>query len=288
MTPSLPAFASQARAHLPFKRWPLMAGCAFALLLGASSLTTVPAGHRGVLTTFGRVHERPLTEGLHVRIPIAQRVVPMNVQIQKGEGGDTAASRDLQRVDVKVAINYRIDPPRAAEIYQRVGTLPEVGDRIILPAVHEAVKASVAQFTAEDLVTQRTAVRQRIREQLEPRLAEHGILVEDFAIVGFAFGQEFAAAIEAKSKAEQERMKAERDLERIRVESEQHLARARAESQALRMQREQITPELLQWEALKRWDGGLPEVVAGQTGTALTLQLPLSVARSAPTAPARP
>jgi hypothetical protein len=83
-------------------------------------------------------------------------------------------------------------------------------------------------------------------------------------------------------------MKAERDLERIRVESEQHLARARAESQALQMQREQITPELLQWEALKRWDGRLPELVAGQTGTALTLQLPLSVARSATTAPARP
>lgn len=275
---------------LRLRRPALWIGSAVALLLAASSLVTVPAGHRGVLTTFGRVEPVPLPEGLHLRIPIAQQVVPMNVQIQKGEGGDTAASRDLQRVDVKVAINYRIDPTRAAEIYQRVGPLADVGERIILPAVHEAVKAAVAQFTAEDLVTQRVAVRERIREQLDARLAAHGVIVEEFAVVGFAFSSEFAAAIEAKSKSEQERLKAERDLDRIRVESEQQLARARAETEALRLQREQITPELLRWKALERWDGRLPGVVVGAAGQdGLTIQLPLSSPSAAAiTSPARP
>jgi prohibitin 2 len=104
-------------------------------------------------------------------------------------------------------------------------------------------------------------------------------VVEDFAITAFSFSKEFEAAIEAKSRAEQERMKAERDLERIRVEAEQQLTRARAETEALALQREQITPELLQWKALERWDGKLPEVVAGG-GSALQIPLSLPQTRS--------
>jgi regulator of protease activity HflC (stomatin/prohibitin superfamily) len=258
----------------------------------ANPIVIVPAGHRGVLTTFGKVEPLVLAEGLHFRVPVAQQVVLMNVQIQKGEGGDVAASRDLQHVDVKVALNYRLDAARVPEVYQQIGTLDAVGERIILPAVHEAVKAAVAQFTAEDLVTRRNDVRARIREQLDARLRARGVIVEDFAIVAFSFSKQFAAAIEDKSRAEQQRLKAERDLERIRVEAEQQLTRSRADAQALTLQRKaeaeslalqraQITPELLQWEAIRRWDGKLPDVVSGG---ATPLQLPLPLA--APPAPA--
>ncbi len=253
----------------------------------ANPVVVVPADHRGVRTTFGKVSPQELPEGLHFRVPLAQQVVLMNVQIQKGEGGDVAASRDLQHVDVKVALNYRLEPARAAEVYRHIGTLDAVGDRIILPAVHEAVRATVAQFTAEELVTRRTDVRKLIRAHLDGRLSERGIVVEDFAITAFSFSKGFEAAIEDKSRAEQERLKAERDLDRIRIEAEQQLTRARAEAQAILLQRKAeaealaaqrsvITPELLQWEALRRWDGKLPTVVAG-ANTPLQLPVPTSM-----------
>lgn len=301
MNNPLPAAAAAGRSRL--ERIPgnlrrgLIGGAAALLLIAlANPLVIVPAGHRGVLTTFGRVDPAVLSEGLHLRVPIAQQVALMNVQIQKGEGAGEAASRDLQHVSVKVAVNYRLEPGRAPEVFQTIGTLDAVGERIILPAVHEAVKAAVAQFTAEELVTQRAEVRQRIRGQLDARLRERGVVVEDFAIVSFSFSKEFEAAIEEKSRAEQMRMKAERDLERIRVEAEQRVIRARAEAQALELQRkaeadslalqrQQITPALLQWEAVRRWDGKLPQVVAG-SGTHLQLPLPpLTAAPEAKTAP---
>jgi prohibitin 2 len=274
-------------------RWgrPRTLGVLFLLALWLlwKSVVIVPAGHRGVLVTFGKVSADVLPEGLHLRIPLAQQIVLMNVQVQKGEGGDVAASRDLQHVDVKVAINYRLDPLRVAEVHQGVGGIEAVGDRFILPAVHEAVKAAVAQFTAEELVTRRTEVRERIRAQLDARLAARAVIVEDFAITGFSFSKEFEAAIEDKSRAEQQRLKAERDLERIRVEAEQTLTRARAEAESTLAQRRaeaqglaelqsRITPELLQWEAVRRWDGKLPEIVAGQ---APGLMLPLPGGRAA-------
>jgi prohibitin 2 len=267
------------------------------LLLAALAwqcVAIVPPGHRGVLVTLGKVSPDVLPEGLHLRVPVAQTVVLMNVQVQKGEGGDAAASRDLQQVNVKVAINYRIDPLRVAEVFQGVGSIEAVGDRFILPAVHEAVKAAVAQFTAEELVTRRTEVRERIRAQLDQRLAERGVIVEDFAITGFSFSKEFEAAIEDKSRAEQQRLKAERDLERIRVEAEQTLTRARAEAESTLAQRRaeaqglaelqsRITPELLQWEAVRRWDGQLPEIVAG-SAPGLMLPLPQTPVRQQPPA----
>ena len=270
------------------------AGLAGSLVLVAlaNPVVVVPAGHRGVRMTFGKVSPQELPEGLHFRVPLAQQVVLMNVQIQKGEGGDVAASRDLQHVDVKVALNYRLEPARAAEAYRNIGSLDAVGDRIILPAVHEAVKATVAQFTAEELVTRRTDVRKLNRAQLDGRLSERGIVVEDFAITAFSFSKGFEAAIEDKSRAEQERLKAERDLDRIRIEAEQQLTRARAEAQAILLQRKAeaealaahhavITPELLQWEALRRWDGKLPTVVAG-ANTPLQLSVPVQTSMPMP------
>jgi regulator of protease activity HflC (stomatin/prohibitin superfamily) len=294
----LEALARSAGAG-PAKRWLWLGAAAAAVLLAAKSVVIVEPGTRGVRITLGTVATEPLPEGLHLRIPLAQQVVPMNVQIQKGEGGDAAASRDLQQVNVKVAINWRVDPARTVELYRGVGGLPEVGERLILPAVHEAVKAGVAQFTAEELVTRRTEVRDRIRAQLEPRLGARGILIEDFAITGFSFSKEFEAAIEDKSRAEQQRLKAERDLARIRVEAEQELTRARAEAEAMAVkrkaeaeamsaQRALITPELLQWEAVRRWDGQLPDVVAGGAGGGVAIPLQLPPLRSAAPAPVPP
>lgn len=227
-------------------------------------------GERGVVMNFGAVQKEIMGEGLHLRVPIMQRIVIMDVKVQKGEGQGDAASKDLQQVTTNVAINYHLDPARVAETFQTVGTLESVGERIILPAVQESVKAATALYTAEELVSRRQEVRDKIRALLRERLSHNGVVVDEFSIVNFAFSAEFSNAIEAKTTAEQLKLKAERDLERIRIEAEQKVAGARAEAEALRLQKENVTENLIklrqiemQQKAIDKWDGRLPQVTGG-------------------------
>jgi len=243
---------------------------ALILISWLNPFVVINAGHRGVITTFGKVNPTVLEEGLHFRIPIMQQVTEINVQIQKGEGDGDAASRDLQQVHAKIALNYHLIPNRVAETYQAIGDLNSVGDRIIIPAVQEATKATTAKYTAEELISKRPEVRDQISQFMRDRLLRHGIQIDEFSIVNFRFSESFNQAIEAKTTAEQLKLKAERDLERIRVEAEQKIASAKAEAESLRLQKQEITPDLLklreienQRVALEKWDGRLPQVTGG-------------------------
>lgn len=240
------------------------------LLWMMAPFAVVPAGHRGVLTTFGKVDDNVYAEGLHFRWPIAQAMHLIEVRIQKGEGDGEAASKDLQVVHTKVAVNYHLIPERVAKIFSEVGNLAAVESRLILPAVQEAVKASTAKYTAEELVTKRPDVRDEIRNLLTQRLSKHDVKVDEFSIVNFQFSRSFNEAIEAKTTAEQLKLKAERDLQRIKVEAEQKVASAEAEARALALQKQQVTAELLrlreienQAKAIEKWDGQLPQYTAG-------------------------
>ena len=241
-------------------------------MLTLNPFVVIGAGERGVVMNFGAVQKEILNEGLHIRMPIMQKVVIMNVQVQKGEGQGDAASKDLQQVTTNVAINYHLDPLKVAHIYQSIGTFNQVGERIILPAVSESVKAATAQYTAEELISKRQEVREKIRQLLLVRLAVYGVIVDDFSIVNFAFSREFSNAIESKTTAEQLKLKAERDLERIRIEADQKILQAQAEAESLRLQKENVTENLIklrqiemQQRAIEKWDGKLPQVTGAAT-----------------------
>jgi prohibitin 2 len=258
--------------NVNFVKYAVMGFGALLLVLILNPFVVIGAGERGVVMNFGAVQKEIMGEGLHIRIPIMQKVVVMDVKVQKGEGQGDAASKDLQQVTTNVAINYHLDPLRVAETYQTVGTLAAVSERIILPAVQESVKAATAVYTAEELVSRRQEVRDKIRALLRERLGHNGVIVDEFSIVNFAFSREFSNAIESKTTAEQLKLKAERDLERIRIESEQKMTQARAEAEALRVQKENVTENLIklrqiemQQRAIEKWDGKLPQVTGGST-----------------------
>ena len=234
----------------------------------AMPFSVVPAGYRGVLTTFGSPSTQVYSEGLNFCWPIAQRMHLVNVSIQKGEGEGEAASKDLQTVHTRVALNYHIKPEAAITVFRDLGNEP--ADRIIVPSVHESVKAVTARFTAEDLISKRTEVRDQIVALLKDRLSRHGIIVDEFSILNFNFSKTFNEAIEAKTTAEQLKLKADRDLMRIEVEAKQKITSAKAEAESLALQRQQVSTDLLrlreienQAEAIKKWDGRLPQATGG-------------------------
>jgi len=241
----------------------------------------VPAGHRGVMTTLGKPADAVYGEGIHLRMPLVQTLHLMDVRVARSEGEGDAASKDLQSVRVKVILNYHLDPQAAVQVFQRIApTTEEAAARIIDPARPEAFKAVTARFTAEELVTRRNEVSEQIAAQLREKLIRHGLVLDEFSIANFAFSPSFTNAIEAKVNAEQKKLEADRDLLRIRVEAEQRIASARAEAEALRLQRLEVTPLLLELRrtenervAIGKWNGQLPTTAVGSAAMPL-LALP--------------
>jgi len=228
----------------------------------------VGAGERGVVLNFGAVQDNVLGEGLHFRVPIMQKILKIDVRIHKSQTDAESVSKDLQDTKSTIAVNYHVAPDKVNKIYQSIGV--EYKDRIIDPAVQEVVKAITARYTAVELITQREKIRSEIKDLLKQRLIAYDILVDDFSIVNFRFSQQFEQAIESKQTAEQLALKAQRDLERIKIEAEQKIASAKAEAESLRLQKENVTAQLIQLrqieasiKAIDKWDGRLPNVTSG-------------------------
>jgi regulator of protease activity HflC (stomatin/prohibitin superfamily) len=260
---------------------------AIAVLCGlayiALPLAIVSTGQRGVLTTMGKPSDEVYSEGVHLIIPFVQKMHTMDVHMAKNEGQGEAASKDLQAVQVKVILNYHLDPPATARVFKDIASsTDEVAARVIDPARPEAVKAVTARFTAEELITRRTEVRDQIASLLREKMLRHGLILDEFAIVNFSFSKSFSGAIEGKVRAEQEKLKADRDLQRIQVEAEQRIASARAEAEGLRLQRQEVTPLLLELRrvendrlAIAKWDGQLPTTTIGGSAASL-ISLPVA------------
>ncbi len=243
---------------------------AIVLILSLFSVTTVASGHRGVLLQLGEVKPTILDEGFHFKIPFIQNVQPIEVRVQKEESSQTAASKDLQTVTATVAVNFSINPNAVNKLYQEIGL--DYKARIIDPAIAEALKAVTAQYTAEEMISKRPEVSAKVKDMLEEKLTKYFMILEEINIKEFAFSEEFNKAIEQKQTAEQNALKATRDLERIKIEAEQQIAQAQAEAEALRLKKAEVTPELIklkeievQEKALKKWDGKLPNVTGGAT-----------------------
>ncbi len=239
----------------------VLAGVAIILFVVIWPFGIVEAGERGVLLRWGAVTNKIFDEGLYMRIPLADRIEIMDVKIQKEEVISTAASKDLQTVESKVALNYHIDPNRVANIYQDIGVNYSI--RLIDPALQESVKSTTAKYTAEELITKREEVRDAIRTHLVTKLEPRGILIDDFNIVDFQFSESFNQAIELKVTAEQSALAAKNKLEQIKFEADQQVAEAKGKAEALRIESSalQSSPQILELRALEKWDGKLPTVM---------------------------
>lgn len=216
----------------------------------------VGPGERGIVTHFGKVQQEVLGEGIHFRVPIYEKISIMDCRVQKEEVDAAAVSKDLQTVTSKVALNFHVSPNSSARLFQQVGF--EFADRIIAPIMQEAIKSATAKYTAEELVSKREAVAVGIRDSIARRLLPYGIVVDELNMTNFDFSREFNAAIEQKQVAEQNALKARRDLERIKIEAEQQIATANAEAQAFKLKSQQLTPMMVEMEKIKKWDGHYP------------------------------
>ena len=253
--------------NIPKKTIAIVVTVLVAIIVLFNSITIVDAGHTGVINTLGNVSENVLQEGIHLKVPFIQTIIKMDNRIVKLEVETEAFSKDLQTVETKLAINYRVSKDKSYAIYKNVGSDYET--ILVSPAVNEVLKAITAKYTAEESVANRSLISQGLIEELNNKLNKNGIYVEDVNIINFEFSEAYIAAIEEKQVAEQRLLKA-------KTEKEEAIVKAEAEAETLRIQSEaqakansilnkSLNENLIRYEMMKKWNGELPMVTDGST-----------------------
>ncbi len=245
------------RLHLA--AWVLL--CLLGLALITCFWTMVPVGERGVWTRFGRVQPEILGEGVHFVIPLVDRVHTLSIRVQEQEISAEASSKDLQDVFADVALNWHLVPERVNVIFQQIGTEKTAMKTIITPAIEEILKAVIARYTAEEIITRREQVKTEVDRELTTRLAAYHLAVDDLSLVHVHFSQQFRDAVEAKQIAEQEAKQAEFVAKKALKQAEMRINLAKGEAEANRILQETLTPSVLRYQALQRWDGQLPLIM---------------------------
>lgn len=224
-----------------------------------STFTIVPSGSSGVRTTFGKVSDTVMESGMNFQLPFIQKTIIINNQVQREDVQGEAASKDLQTVAYNVSVNYNVIASESANLYRNVGK--SWSEVIIRPAIQESVKAAIARYTAEQLITDRSSVSNDMLEEISNRMKNYGINVSEINIITMDFSAEFDAAIEAKTVAEQQVLTEQQNLEKAKVIAEQKVVEAQAEAEANRVKNESLTDKIIMNEFIRRWNGELPTVM---------------------------
>lgn len=255
------------------------------VVIAMQCFVIVESGHVGVIRTLGAVQPISLPEGFHLKKPFLDKIEQMDIRLTKAENAAGAASKDLQTVSTKVTVQFSLDGDVAPLTFQRIGTRGVVGSTLINPAIMESVKSVTAQFTAEELVTKRAAVKISIQNAIEEFVdvtlkqkgAQGSVQIANVAITDFDFSIEFNKAIEQKVKAEQDALKAENDKIRRVTQAEAAAAektlaadatayeieiQSKARAEAIRREAEALkdNPQLIQLRIAEKWNGELPKV----------------------------
>lgn len=244
------------------------------VIIALNSFTVVEAGHTGVVTTFGKVNEGVLQEGIHFKLPFVQQVVKIDNRIQKLEVNTEAFSKDLQSVNTVLAINYRVDTAKSYSIYKNIGE--DYENVLVVPAVNEVLKAITATYTAEESVTNRQLISDGLVSGLNEKLNDIGLYVTDVNIIDFDFSDAFITAIEEKQVAQQQLLKAETEkktkITNAQADAESQKIRAEGEAQANKTISESLTDQVIENKKVEKWNGELPKV-SGGAGTFVDIGL---------------
>jgi prohibitin 1 len=249
----------------------------FVLIMVLGSFTVIGTGTRGIVTTFGKVHEGILDEGIHFVRPFIDSVTKMSVRYNTNDVRSEAASKDMQSVHFVVAVTWKLNSASVNTVYQTIGDEDAVLGNILAPAVFETVKASTAKMTAEEILTKRASLKENIDSVLKARANQYGILLDQVSIKDIKFGDDYTKAIEEKQIAEQNAKKASYDADRAREEAKAEVNRAEGKAKAQKLLRDTVSPKLLSQQAIEKWDGHFPStLVMGKNDGNMLFSIPVN------------
>jgi len=265
--PSLGGFASKFLRGL---------GLVLLLILLFASVVSVPTGHVGVLTLFGRVTGETLGEGMHVINPL-KSVQRLSIQTQSVKESASVPSNEGLILALDTSLLFHLDRSKAAEVYQKVGA--NYAEKIVEPTLRAAIRAATSAHTANALYTNaRELVQQQIQEELTAQLAPRGVIIENVLLRDVQLPAMLKSSIEAKQQAEQDALRMSFILQKEKQEAERKRIEAQGIADFQKIVTQGISPQLLEWKGIEATEklatsSNSKVVVVGSTKNGLPLIL---------------
>jgi regulator of protease activity HflC (stomatin/prohibitin superfamily) len=243
------------------------------LIIGWGTFVIIPAGHRGVVLLWGSVEKRIMGEGLNFKMPIAESVIKVDVKVQPHPFKEIdASSREYQMVKMTGMMNFHIDPSYVNDLYQKVGL--DFADKVIDPAFNDFVKEVVPTYPIGEILPKREEIRQRAMKKLGDNLSRYHIIVDDIYFANIRFSPGYEGAVEAKQVAQQQVETQKQVLAQREIEAQQKVATAKGDAESILVVAQgqakandalsrSITPILVQYKGVEKWNGILPQVSGG-------------------------
>lgn len=234
-----------------------------AFIMFCNPIAIVGVGERGVKVTLGRVSPQSYSEGVHFVTPFISKIHVMNVKTQKLSTPTEVYTKDIQQARISYVVNYNLMPNHVHEMYREVGK--NYVDTILMPAIEGNIKDVIGKWNAQDLVANRASATADILNKLQTQLEKKYISVTSFQIIDINYSEVFERAIESKVTAEQEALKARNKTVQVEEEAKQKLISAQAEAKSMQIRATALTQNkaLVEYEAVQKWDGKLPEYMMG-------------------------
>lgn len=237
---------------------------ALIVFLAGNSFIVITPGQAGVLSVLGKAQDGALLEGLHFKPPLASTVDIYDITVQKFEVPAQSATKDLQDLSARFAINFRLDGSKIVTIRREQGSLDNIVTKIIAPQTQESFKIAAARRTVEEAITKRTELKQDFDDALTARLQKYGIIVLDTSVVDLTFSPEFARAVEDKQIAEQRAQRAVYITQEAEQQAQADINRAKGKAEAQRLLAETLKAPggdlVLKKEAIEAWKLGGAQV----------------------------
>ena len=228
-----------------------------------ASVKQIDAGYRGVKTIWGKVSGESLPEGLYFYNTISSDIYAMDCRTRKATLKTNAYTKDVQQSEVQVTVNYNLNPAFAHIMFQEVGQ--DYEQKILYPKIISVIKDTFGGWEADKLIANRETAIQAIFEKLQAVMAPAHIDVTGVALENIDFSAQYERAIEEKQIATQNAIKAMNKTKQIEEEAKQKVLTAQAEAESMRIRSQAISQNqnLIQYEAVQRWDGKLPVNIYG-------------------------
>lgn len=249
----------------------------FALGLSGCGVHTVDTGHRGIKVRFGQVDGQALPEGLYFVDPFTTSIVQLDTRTQRWDDKTDAYTKDVQVSHIAFTLNYQLRPEAAATVFRTVGS--DWATKLIGQVIYQDLKDVVAKWDAVDLIANRQKASDDAQTAIVRDLQQRNIMVSGFFLNDISFSDEFDRAVEAKVIAAQQALQAQNQTERIKQEAQQKVIQAQAEAQSMKIRADALSqnPKLVEWEAVQKWNGVLPQYTMG--GAVPFIQMPTATGR---------
>lgn len=245
-----------------------------AAMLSACGFEIVDTGHRGVKTTFGEVNlkEGSLPEGLYVYNPLTSSIIEMDVRVRRLENTANTYTKDVQQADITYVVNYQLQPENAHLMFKEVGRAWE--KTILVPVVEGAFKQVIGQWDAVELISNREKATNAAFKAVHDALSKRSVIITGIEMTNIQYQKTFEHAVESKVTAIQKAIEEQNRTKQVQETAKQKIISAQAEAESMRIRANalQQNAKLVEYEAVQKWDGKMPQYMLGNSVPFINLQ----------------